>query len=462
MAKAKTVFICRSCGTESSKWIGKCPSCGEWNTYVEEVVSKTSGATGAAFMGGVSAPVRLREINPEAEPRLDTQTNELNRVLGGGLVRGSVVLIGGEPGIGKSTLALQVALAMDKYRVLYISGEESVQQIRMRADRIGRNNENCYVLCEVSLQSILSHLDQIRPDILIVDSVQTLQDEMLESSPGSISQIRECAGKLMKYAKETDTPVFLIGHITKDGTIAGPKILEHIVDTVLLFEGDQQYLYRILRATKNRFGATAELGIFEMQHNGLKEVVNPSEVLINKSNEGLSGITTAATIDGIRPFLIEVQALVSTAAYGTPQRVSTGYDVRRVNMLLAVLERKAGFRLATRDVFLNLAGGLRVTDPALDLAVIGAILSSSVDKAIGKNLCFSAEVGLSGEIRPVNRIENRIREAGRLGFTGIMISGAYEKINLQDKDSIRVIRVNRVEEAVKKLFSDKGQGTRDE
>ncbi len=455
MAKAKTVFVCRSCGTESPKWIGKCPSCGEWNTYVEEVVSKTSGATGASFMGGSSAPVRLREINTEAQPRLDTQTDELNRVLGGGLVRGSVVLIGGEPGIGKSTLALQVALAMDKYRVLYISGEESAQQIRMRADRIGRFNENCYVLCEISLQNIFAHLQQIKPDILIIDSVQTLQDEALESSPGSISQIRECAGKLMKFAKETATPVFLIGHITKDGTLAGPKILEHIVDTVLLFEGDQHYLYRILRATKNRFGATAELGIFEMQHNGLKEVVNPSEVLINKSNEGLSGITTAATIDGIRPFLIEVQALVSTAAYGTPQRISTGYDVRRLNMLLAVLERRAGFKLATRDVFLNLAGGLRVTDPALDLAVIGAILSSGVDKAITKKLCFSAEVGLSGEIRPVNRIENRIREAGRLGFTGIMISGAYEKITLPGKDVIQVIQVNRVEEAVKRLFSNK-------
>lgn len=455
MAKAKTVFVCRSCGTESPKWIGKCPSCGEWNTYVEEVVSKTSGAAGASFMGGFSAPVRLREINTEAQPRLDTQTDELNRVLGGGLVRGSVVLIGGEPGIGKSTLALQVALAMDKYRVLYISGEESAQQIRMRADRIGRSNENCYVLCEISLQNIFAHLQQIKPEILIIDSVQTLQDEALESSPGSISQIRECAGKLMKYAKETATPVFLIGHITKDGTLAGPKILEHIVDTVLLFEGDQHYLYRILRATKNRFGATAELGIFEMQHDGLKEVVNPSEVLINKSNEGLSGITTAATIDGIRPFLIEVQALVSTAAYGTPQRVSTGYDVRRLNMLLAVLERRAGFKLATRDVFLNLAGGLRVTDPALDLAVIGAILSSGVDKAITKKLCFSAEVGLSGEIRPVNRIENRIREAGRLGFTGIMISGAYEKITLPGKDVIEVIQVNRVEEAVKKLFSNK-------
>jgi DNA repair protein RadA/Sms len=453
MGKAKTVFVCRSCGTEAPKWIGKCPSCGEWNTFIEEVVVKTSAINDTYFSAGASVPVKLREVDSGSQPRLDTQTGELNRVLGGGLVRGSVVLIGGEPGIGKSTLALQVALAMSNYKVLYISGEESVQQIRMRADRIGRSNDNCYVLGEISLQNIFTHLKNIQPDILIIDSVQTLQDETLESSPGSISQIRECAGKLMKYAKETSTPVFLIGHITKDGTLAGPKILEHIVDTVLLFEGDQHYMYRILRASKNRFGATAELGIFEMLHDGLREVDNPSEVLINKNNEGLSGITTAATIDGMRPFLIEVQALVSTAAYGTPQRVSTGYDVRRLNMLLAVLERKAGFKLATRDVFLNLAGGLRVTDPALDLAVIGAILSSGVDKAVAKKLCFSAEVGLSSEIRPVSRIESRIREAGRLGFTRIMISGAYEKINLTGKEAIQVIKVNRVEEAVKRIFS---------
>jgi DNA repair protein RadA/Sms len=454
MAKAKTVFVCRNCGTEASKWIGKCPSCGQWNTFSEEAIIKTSGIADTHFAQSPSVPVKLHEVDSKSQPRLDTQTGELNRVLGGGLVRGSVILIGGEPGIGKSTLALQVALAMSNYKVLYISGEESVQQISMRAERIGSKNENCYVLSEISLQQIFNHLQNLKPDILIIDSVQTLQDETLESSPGSISQIRECAGKLMKYAKETATPVFLIGHITKDGTLAGPKILEHIVDTVLLFEGDQHYLYRILRASKNRFGATAELGIFEMLNNGLKEVNNPSEVLINNNNEGLSGIATAATIDGIRPFLIEVQALVSTAAYGTPQRVSTGYDVRRLNMLLAVLERKAGFKIATRDVFLNLAGGLRVTDPALDLAVIAAVISSGVDKPITKKMCFTAEVGLSGEIRPVNRIENRIREAGRLGFTSIMISGAYEKINMPEKDKIKVIKVNRVEEALKKLFRE--------
>ncbi|MBN2814561.1 MAG: DNA repair protein RadA [Bacteroidales bacterium] len=455
MAKAKTVFVCRNCGFESPKWVGKCPSCGQWNTFSEEAVVKTSGITDTIFGTGHSVPVKLHEVDYKSQPRLDTQTGELNRVLGGGLVRGSVILIGGEPGIGKSTLALQVALAMVNYKVLYISGEESVQQISMRAERINRRNDNCYVLSEISLQPIFNHLQQMKPDILIIDSVQTLQDENLESSPGSISQIRECAGKLMKFAKETATPVFLIGHITKDGTLAGPKILEHIVDTVLLFEGDQHYMYRILRATKNRFGATAELGIFEMLGDGLREVENPSEVLINNNNEGLSGIATAATIDGMRPFLIEVQALVSTAAYGTPQRVSTGYDVRRLNMLLAVLERKAGFKIATRDVFLNLAGGLRVSDPALDLSVIAAILSSGVDKPIAKKMCFSAEVGLSGEIRPVTRIENRIREAGRLGFTSIMISGAYEKINMPGKEHIKVIKVNRVEEALKLLFISK-------
>ncbi len=453
MAKAKTVFVCRNCGFESPKWVGKCPSCGQWNTFSEEAVVKTSGIADTSFGAGQSFPVKLHEVDYKSQPRLDTQTGELNRVLGGGLVRGSVILIGGEPGIGKSTLALQVALAMVNYKVLYISGEESVQQISMRAERINRRNDNCYVLSEISLQQIFNHLQQMKPDILIIDSVQTLQDENLESSPGSISQIRECAGKLMKFAKETATPVFLIGHITKDGTLAGPKILEHIVDTVLLFEGDQHYMYRILRATKNRFGATAELGIFEMLGDGLREVENPSEVLINNNNEGLSGIATAATIDGMRPFLIEVQALVSTAAYGTPQRVSTGYDVRRLNMLLAVLERKAGFKIATRDVFLNLAGGLRVSDPALDLSVIAAVLSSGVDKPIAKKMCFSAEVGLSGEIRPVTRIENRIREAGRLGFTSIMISGAYEKINMPGKEHIKVIKVNRVEEAMKQLFT---------
>jgi len=452
MAKSKTVFVCRNCGNEAPKWTGKCPSCGGWNTYAEEAVFKPARPEHAAFQQEAQKPVLLQEIEPEAHDRLDTQTGELNRVLGGGLVRGSVVLIGGEPGIGKSTLALQVALSMDRFRVLYVSGEESTQQIRMRADRLGKGYADCHVLSEIYLNRVFSHLSDVKPDILVIDSIQTMQDEQLESSAGTITQIRECAARLIKYAKETGTPVFLIGHITKDGTLAGPKILEHMVDTVLLFEGDQHYQYRVLRAVKNRFGATSELGIFAMAANGLREVENPSEVLINRNNDGLSGIATAATIDGIRPFLIEVQALVSTAAYGTPQRVSTGYDSRRLNMLLAVLERKAGFRLATRDVFLNLAGGLRVTDPALDLAIIIAVMSSALDKPVSKNICFSAEVGLSGEIRPVNRADQRIREAGRLGFTTVFVSGAFDPEHLQGFDNVQVNRVNRVDEAVKKLF----------
>lgn len=452
MVKNRSVFFCRNCGFEAPKWIGKCPSCGQWNTFIEEKLVSGGSSKIKSFSQNIAEPLRISEISPEKLPRISTQIDELNRVLGGGLVKGSVVLIGGEPGIGKSTLALQVALAMHDIKVLYVSGEESVEQIRMRADRMKAGNENCYVLTEVLLENIFTRLEQLKPDVLIVDSVQTLQDEENGSSPGSISQIRDCAAKLLKYAKETATPVFLIGHITKDGTLAGPKILEHIVDTVLLFEGDQQYFFRILRAVKNRFGATTELGIFEMMQEGLREVKNPSEVLINTNHEELSGISIAATIDGIRPFLIEVQALVSTAAYGIPQRVSSGYDLRKLNMLLAVLERRAGFKLATRDVFLNLAGGLRVTDPAIDLAVISAILSSSLDKPIGEKVCFSAEVGLSGEIRPVSRIENRIREAERLGFTEIIISTAYNKINLPAKTEIRLLKVNRLEDALKRLF----------
>ncbi|MBN2480877.1 MAG: DNA repair protein RadA [Bacteroidales bacterium] len=452
MGKTKSIFVCTNCGMEAPKWIGRCPSCGQWNTFRE--VTGFSGRTSGSksFSRNMAEPFRLSEVSPERLPRLDTRIGELNRVLGGGLVKGSVVLIGGEPGIGKSTLALQVALAMNDLKVLYISGEESVEQIRMRADRLKAGSDHCYVLSEVLLENIFSHLEKLKPDVVIVDSVQTLQDEGNESSPGSISQIRDCAAQLLKFGKETGTPVLLIGHITKDGSLAGPKILEHIVDTVLLFEGDQQYFFRILRAAKNRFGATTELGIFEMLHEGLREVKNPSEVLINTNNEELSGISVAATIDGIRPFLIEVQALVSTAAYGIPQRVSSGYDLRKLNMLLAVLERRAGFKLAVRDVFLNLAGGLRVTDPAIDLAVIAAILSSSLDKTVGKKRCFSAEVSLSGEIRPVSRIESRIREAERLGFDEIMISAAHGRINLPAKKDIVMVKVNRLEEAVKLLF----------
>ena len=453
MAKSKTVFFCRNCGAEAPKWLGKCPDCGEWNTFVEEVVRTKAPAEHHRDSEKNTRPVKLSEISSSEEVRLDTGIGELNRVLGGGLVYGSVVLLGGEPGIGKSTLALQMALKLPKEKVLYVSGEESNRQIKIRAERIGLSNENCLFLSETSLDVLFNQIGQINPSLVIIDSVQTLQDESIESSPGSISQVRECAVKLLRFAKESSTPVILIGHITKDGTLAGPKVLEHIVDTVLLFEGDHHYLYRILRSTKNRFGTTAELGIFEMQQSGLREVLNPSEILINKNNDGLSGVAIGATIDGVRPFLIEVQALVSTAAYGMPQRIATGYDVRRLNMLLAVLEKRAGFKLATRDVFLNIAGGIRISDPGLDLAVIIAVLSSNFDRPVKKNICMSAEVGLSGEIRPVNRIEQRIREAEKLGFRTILISSGYENKLAEIKKSISVIQVAKVEEALKVLFN---------
>jgi DNA repair protein RadA/Sms len=455
MAKAKIVFVCRNCGAEAPKWLGKCPACGEWNTYIEETIytKNTSGKTSSHKEKTV--PLRLSEISSSDEIRMDTGIGEFNRVLGGGLVLGSVVLIGGEPGIGKSTLALQMVLNLKNEKILYISGEESIRQIKLRAERIGLANDNCYFLSETSLENIINQIVHINPGLVIVDSVQTLQDDTLESSPGSISQVRECTVKLLKFAKESFIPFILIGHITKDGLLAGPKILEHIVDTVLLFEGDHQYLYRILRSTKNRFGTTAELGIFEMSQSGLKEVTNPSEILININNEGLSGTAIGATIDGIRPFLIEVQALVSSAAYGTPQRISTGYDVRRLNMLLAVLEKRAGFKLATRDVFLNIAGGIRINDPALDLAVIIAVLSSNFDYPIKKNICFSAEVGLSGEIRPVSRIDQRIREAEKLGFNTILISSGYEKKSLTSVKNISIVTISKVEEAIKYLFATK-------
>ena len=453
MAKSKTVFFCRNCGAEAPKWLGKCPDCGEWNTYVEEVVRTKAPAEHHRDSEKNARPVALSEISSSEEERMDTGIGELNRVLGGGLVYGSVVLLGGEPGIGKSTLALQMALKLPNEKVLYISGEESNRQIKIRAERIGLSNENCLFLSETSLDVLFSQIGQIHPSLVIIDSVQTLQDESIESSPGSISQVRECAVKLLRFAKESSTPVILIGHITKDGTLAGPKVLEHIVDTVLLFEGDHHYLYRILRSTKNRFGTTAELGIFEMQQSGLREVINPSEILINKNNDGLSGVAIGATIDGVRPFLIEVQALVSTAAYGMPQRIATGYDVRRLNMLLAVLEKRAGFKLATRDVFLNIAGGIRISDPGLDLAVIIAVLSSNFDRPVKKDICMSAEVGLSGEIRPVNRIEQRIREAEKLGFKTILISSGYENKLAEGKKGMSVIQVAKVEEALKYLFN---------
>jgi DNA repair protein RadA/Sms len=450
MPKSRTVYICQNCGAEAPKWIGRCPACGQWNTYVEEIIQKSSKTSELKFSGPVSEPVSISEIASTAEKRIDTKNNELNRLLGGGLVRGSLVLLGGEPGIGKSTIALQIALTMNEFRILYVSGEESYQQIKLRADRLKLKSENCFILSEILIENIFAQIQNTSPDIVIIDSVQTLQTEDIESSPGSVSQVRECASRLLKFAKNSSVPVILIGHITKDGSLAGPKILEHIVDTVLLFEGDNNYVYRILRVLKNRFGPTSELGIFEMQNNGLKEVSNPSQILISPDTENMSGVAIASTIDGIRPFLIEVQALVSSAVYGMPQRSTTGFDIRRLNMLLAVLEKKAGFRLATKDVFLNIAGGIKVNDPAIDLAVICAILSSSFDKPVNKKICFAGEVGLSGEIRPVNNIDLRVKEAERQGFREILI--ANNNIGALSRAKIGITRVKKVEGAIKILF----------
>ena len=453
MAKAKTVYVCSNCGVDSPKWVGKCPSCGEWNTYVEEVVAKNPVAKHIipGLTQSDSKPQLLRDVTTNEAPRLDMQDAELNRVLGGGLVRGSLVLIGGEPGIGKSTLVLQTVLKMTGLRILYISGEESVQQLKLRADRLSdHRTDNCFILCETNLEQIFTQAQQIQPDLLIVDSIQTMYTELTESSPGSISQVRECSAAILKYAKESGTPVFLIGHINKEGSIAGPKVLEHIVDTVLQFEGDQHYMYRILRSIKNRFGSTSELGIYEMRSNGLREVSNPSELLLTQNHDGLSGVSIAAAIEGVRPFLIETQALVSSAVYGTPQRSSTGFDLRRMNMLLAVLEKRAGFKLAQKDVFLNIAGGLKVNDPAIDLSVISAVLSSSMDIAIDRDICMAGEVGLSGEIRPVNRIEQRIQEAEKLGFTRMIIPQMKGLEGLSAK--IKLFQVKKVEEAFRVLF----------
>ncbi len=454
MAKTKSVYVCQNCGADSPKWIGKCPSCGEWNTYVEELISKDNSpkVTLAGLEITKQKPVKLHEIDTREESRIDTSNNELNRVLGGGLVLGSLVLIGGEPGIGKSTLVLQVALNLKDKRILYVSGEESVQQLKLRAERIKHQNADCYFVSETSLEQIFVHIQNVHPDVVIVDSIQTITTELVESSAGSVSQVRECTSHLLKFCKTSSTPVFLIGHINKEGSIAGPKVLEHIVDTVLQFEGDQHYMYRILRPIKNRFGSTSELGIFEMQQNGLREVSNPSELLLSQNHEGLSGVAIASSIEGIRPFLIEVQALVSSAAYGTPQRSSTGFDLRRLNMLLAVLEKRAGFKIAQKDVFLNIAGGIRVNDPAIDLAVISAILSSNVDIAIAKHVCVAGEVGLSGEIRPINRIEQRILEAEKLGFTKMIIPDFNTKTLPLSNVNIEIIRVKKVEEAFRVLF----------
>lgn len=455
MAKIRTTFFCQNCGAESPKWVGKCPSCEQWNTFVEEVVQK-SAPTEQWIMPEMSTakilPKKISEIELGEQQRIDTQNTELNRVLGGGLVPGSIVLLGGEPGIGKSTLLLQVALQMKNQKVLYVSGEESEQQIRMRAERLNMVMSETYVLTETNTQKIAQVIRQMQPTIVIVDSIQTMHTELVESSAGSISQIRECAGEFHKYAKQSNTPVVLIGHITKDGSLAGPKVLEHMVDCVLQFEGDRNYGYRILRSVKNRFGSTSELGIYEMQSIGLRQVTNPSEILLSHREKMLSGIAIGSTMEGMRPLLIEIQALVSTAAYGTPQRSTTGFDGRRLNMLLAVLEKRAGFRLSSKDVFVNVAGGIKVDDPAIDLAVVCAILSSNEDIEIDEKTCFAAEVGLSGEIRSVNQIEQRISEAEKLGFERIIISKFNQKA-VPKSTKIEVIAVNKVEEVFKYVFT---------
>ncbi|MDF1571707.1 MAG: DNA repair protein RadA [Bacteroidales bacterium] len=451
MAKSKTVYVCQNCGTESAKWVGRCNSCGEWNTLAEQVIHKSPARRFESDPGRRSVPEKITEVRSDKMQRYDTRNNEFNRVLGGGLVPGSMVLIGGEPGIGKSTLALQIAIKFQA-STLYVSGEESPQQIKMRAERLGSLNEATLVLAETSLQGIITQINQVQPELVIIDSIQTLFSEEIESTPGSVSQVRECAAQLLRVAKQTGIPVILIGHITKEGNLAGPKILEHIVDTVLQFEGDSHHMYRILRASKNRFGSTSELGVFEMRNDGLAEVANPSEVLLSQQSNDLSGSAVAANIEGIRPLMIETQALVSTAAYGTPQRTSNGFDVRRLNMLLAVLEKRANFHLSSKDVFINIAGGLRVDDPATDLAIVSAVLSSTVDIALDKKSCFAGEVGLSGEIRPVGRLEQRISEAEKLGFSTIFVSAFHDKAIQTDRFNIRIVKLAKVQELPKYLF----------
>jgi len=453
MSKTKTSYFCQSCGAQSAKWVGKCPVCNEWNTYVEEVIQQDdTKISSKSFSAKREAkPVLLRNVERQSIDRIDTQDSELNRVLGGGIVPGSLILIGGEPGIGKSTLMLQLAIQLQNHKILYVSGEESEQQIKMRAERIAPPGEHCYIFSETNTQNILRQANELQPDLIIVDSVQTLHSSHIESPPGSVSQIRECTGEFQRFAKEVGVPVFLIGHITKDGTIAGPKLLEHIVDTVLQFEGDRNYAYRILRTLKNRFGSTSEIGIYEMLGSGLRQVINPSEILLTHRDEQPSGIAIAAMMEGMRPFLIETQALVSPAFYGTPQRSATGFDVRRMNMLLAVLEKRSGFRFGTKDVFLNIAGGIRVDDPAIDLGVIAALISSYEDVAIPANVCFAAEVGLSGEVRAVGRIEQRIAEADKLGFEKIFVSGYNGKLTDAKKFGIEVITINKIQELVKLL-----------
>ncbi len=453
MAKNKTVFVCQNCGAESPKWIGRCPSCKEWNSYHEEIISgSNSRETSFVVTQEKRKPEQLDSIKSDEFSRQSSGIAELDRILGGGIVSGSLILLGGEPGVGKSTLALQIALALKEKKILYVSGEESEEQISLRARRMKNTNPGCYILSETELERILVHSENLKPGLIIIDSIQTISTPVLESSAGTVSQVRECAAQLLKYSKITGIPVFLIGHITKDGTLAGPKVLEHIVDVVLYFEGDNNYVYRILRSVKNRFGSTAELGIFEMIEQGLREVSNPSELFINQHDEALSGVSIAATVDGLRPFLIETQALVSSAVYGTPQRSSTGFDIRRLNMLLAVLEKRAGFKLGVKDVFLNIAGGIKVNDPAIDMAIISSVLSSNLDIPIGREICFAGEAGLSGEIRPVSRIEQRIREASKMGFTKIYISKYHRNVH-SDGLNIEVITVGKIEHLVRSLFA---------
>ncbi len=451
MAKLKTIFICQNCGAESPKWIGKCPSCNQWNTYMEEVIANTAKSAAISFLPGENKPLLLEDISATNFSRINTGIAEFNRVLGDGLVPGSMVLIGGEPGIGKSTLVLQLALTLKGHKIIYTSGEESLQQIKLRANRLKLASRECLFLCETSLEAILAILEQEKPAILIVDSIQTVSTERVESSPGSVTQVRECTSAILRYAKKNNMAVILIGHINKEGNLAGPKVLEHIVDTVIQFEGDTHHLFRILRSTKNRFGSTSELGIFEMRQNGLIEIENPSAHLISIGTDPVSGTAIAATIEGIRPLLIEIQALVSSAAYGMPQRSSTGFDLRRLNMLLAVLEKKAGFKLIARDVFLNVAGGLKISDTATDLAVLVSVLSSNLDIAVGMHDCFAGEVGLTGEVRAVSRIEQRVDEAARLGFQRIFIPRGNKGFDTSDFN-LEIIKVARVEDVFKKLF----------
>ncbi len=469
MAKDKIAYVCSNCGQESPKWIGKCPSCHQWNTFKEiriaadtatakahqaaATASAKAGDAGRTLRGERSRPLLLREISAKDEPRIDLNDQELNRVLGGGLVPGSIVLLGGEPGIGKSTLTLQTILRLPSLQVLYVSGEESAHQLKMRANRLPHEElDNVHILCETDLATIFTHIKEVKPDLVVIDSIQTISTDDVETSPGSITQVRECASALLRFAKTSGIPVILIGHITKEGTLAGPKILEHIVDTVIQFEGDQHHMYRILRSIKNRFGSTSELGIYEMQQSGLRQVSNPSELLLNQDHDGLSGIAISSAIEGARPFLVETQALVSTAAYGTPQRSATGFDQRRLNMLLAVLEKRVGFKLMQKDVFLNIAGGLRVTDLATDLSVIAAVLSSNVDTPIESGWCMAGEVGLSGEVRPVSRIEQRVAEAEKLGFSDMIIPRYNYSAFSHKTLYIRLHPVRKVEEALRALF----------